>query len=238
MTGYPCGLLSLYQGERFAFFVECNDMDDVILHHGDYLEYMRGMESGSFYIVTDPPYGIFACGGKWGKKDQLQWDRKPAMGIDKLVALGRESIIWGGNYFSLPPSRGWLVWHKRDAVPSAASVELAWTSLDMNSRIIDQTISATNPERCGHPTQKPIRVMLFSLSFLPKNITVFDPFMGSGTTGVACIQTGRRFIGCEIDENYFNLARKRIEEAQGIGSLFDPRNTEQVDLFSEVPDEV
>ncbi|MFO0919664.1 MAG: DNA methyltransferase [Planctomycetaceae bacterium] len=181
---------------------------------GDCLEILPTLEAGSVdAVVTDPPYGIFDHGGKWGRKVDLQWDKEPAKNIESLIDFGQESIIWGGNYFKLPISRGWLVWFKRDAVPSAADVELAWTSLDMNSQIIDQTISATNAERCGHPTQKPLRVMEFSLSFVRSGITVLDPFMGSGTTGVACIRTGRKFIGIEKEPRYFDIARKRLERA-------------------------
>jgi len=141
----------------------------------------------------------------------LQWDRqKPD--ISPLLQLGKCQIIWGGNYWQLPPSRGWLVWYKRDSVPSAADCELAWTSIDMNARHIDHTIAATNAERIGHPTQKPLRVMIWTLGFLPCECSVIvDPYMGSGTTGIACIRTGRRFIGIELDPAYFEIARKRIE---------------------------
>lgn len=187
--------------------------------------------SGFDAIVTDPPFGIYACGGKWGHKSDLQWDREPATGIVEMVS-GKPSIIWGGNYFPLPPSRGWLVWFKRDAVPSAASVELAWTSFDMNSRLIDQTIAATNAERLGHPTQKPLRVMLWSLSFLPDGCdTILDPFMGSGTTLIAAIRTGRKAIGIERDEKYFDIALKRIQGCEGKGSLFETAKPEQAEMF-------
>lgn len=185
-------------------------------------------------VVTDPPYGIFDHGGKWGKKFSLEWDRpdkKP--NIDTLLEIGTAQIIWGGNYYELPPSRGWLVWHKRDRVVTAADCELAWTSLDMNTRLIDQTISATNSERCGHPTQKPIRVMIWTLSFIPDCELVLDSFMGSGTTGIACLRTGRRFIGIEIDPRYFQIAKERIERelAQGILCLPEPAPHKQTALI-------
>jgi len=173
-------------------------------------------------IVTDPPYGIFACGGKWGHKSDLQWDKRPAFVGDMLDFC--ECFFWGGNYFALPPSRGWLVWHKRDAVPSAASVELCWTNKDMNARLVDATIAATNPERCGHPTQKPLAVMEFTLSFC-NACAVFDPFMGSGTTGVACVRLGRQFIGIEKEPRYFDIAVKRIKAELERAPLFEPKPT-------------
>ena len=172
-------------------------------------------------VITDPPYGIFACGGKWGKKADLQWD-KEAPDISVLLDAANEVIVWGGNYFPLPPSRGWLVWYKRDSVPSAADVELAWTNIDMNARLIDQTIAATNAERAGHPTQKPLRVMLWTVGFVPNAQTILDPFMGSGTTGVAAAQMGRKFIGIEREPKYFDIACERIERAYAQGTLFDP----------------
>lgn len=183
--------------------------DAVTIYCGDYREVLP--VSGIDAVVTDPPYGILDYGGKWGRKSELTWDRKPAENLETLLGFG-PAIIWGGNYFSLPPSRGWLVWFKRDSVPSAASVELAWTSLDMNSRLIDQTISATNGERCGHPTQKPLRVMTWSISFIPDSRVILDPFMGSGTTLRAAKDLGRKAIGIEIEERYCEIAAKRMAQ--------------------------
>jgi len=179
-------------------------------------------------ILTDPPYGLaFAAQPtKWQRRDGKvaeDWDNAPAP--DWLMGLMREKagtlIVWGGNYYSLPPTRGWLAWRKPDAPPSMADLELAWTSMDMNSKMLEQSISATNAERVGHPTQKPLRVMAWSLSFAPEAQTVCDPFMGSGTTGVACAQLGRKFIGIELERKYFDIACRRIEDAQRQAKLFE-----------------
>lgn len=210
---------------------------DCTLYRGDCLAVLPTLAAGSVdAVVTDPPYGIYACGGKWGKKTELQWDKSPAVGIENIVRLGRYAVVWGGNYFSLPPSRGWLVWFKRDSVPSAADVELAWTSFDMNARLIDQTIAATNMERIGHPTQKPLRVMEWTLSFLPDDAqTILDPFMGSGTTGLACVRTGRKFIGVELEPRYFDIACRRIENEYAKRALFEPvpHREVQTTIFAE-----
>jgi site-specific DNA-methyltransferase (adenine-specific)/modification methylase len=171
-------------------------------------------------VVTDPPYGIANKGGKWGKKAEHHWDTEAPDFLSDLLALGDEAIVWGGNYFSLPPSRGWLAWRKPDRVPSAADFELAWTSKDMNARLIDHSIGATNAERVGHPTQKPERVMRWTLSFLPNAQTILDPFMGSGTTGVAAVKMGKTFVGVEREERYFEIACRRIEDAQRQGDMF------------------
>jgi site-specific DNA-methyltransferase (adenine-specific) len=187
---------------------------DATLYLGDCRDFLGSLRADA--CVTDPPYGIGHLGGKWGRKAEHAWDRSPA--DVSFVTAFPEAIVWGGNYYAMPPSRGWLVWYKRDAVPSAADVELAWTSIDMNAALIDQTIAATNAERCGHPTQKPLRVMEWSLGFI-RGKTILDPFMGSGTTGVACIQLGRKFIGIEIEPKYFDIACRRIEEATKQGDL-------------------
>ena len=139
------------------------------------------------------------------------WDDEPA-DVSGLLELAPLVAIWGGNYYPLPPSRGWLVWHKPDAVPSMSNAELAWTNQDRNTRQISWTIAATNAERLGHPTQKPVRVMAWTLEQLgvPKGATVLDPYMGSGTTGIACIRLGMNFIGIERDAAHYKTACDRI----------------------------
>ena len=183
-------------------------------------------------ILTDPPYGIcFAAQPTlWQRKAGKQaedWDNEPPPAwLFGLMAEKADSlIIWGGNYYGLPQTRGWLSWKKPDAPPSMAHFELAWTSMDMNARQIEHSIGATNGERCGHPTQKPLRVIDWSLSFAPTAQTVCDPFMGSGTTGVACVNAGKHFVGIERERRYFDMACERIERAAAQGKLFMPANT-------------
>jgi site-specific DNA-methyltransferase (adenine-specific) len=205
---------------------------DATLYLGDCREVLGDLPLADL-LCTDPPYGILDYGGKWGRKAELDWDQAPACNIGQLLASAPAHAIWGGNYFELPPSRGWLVWFKRDSVPSAADVELCWTSRDMNARLIDQTIAATNAERVGHPTQKPLAVMRWTLSFFPDAQTVLDPFAGSGTTGVAAIQLGRKFIGIEAAPKYFDMACRRIEQAYAQRPLFEaepPKPQEQLGL--------
>lgn len=175
-------------------------------------------------VVTDPPYGIgFAAQPtKWQRRagnDPEAWDDS-TVDIAPLLTLGAKQVVWGGNYYTLPPSRGWLSWFKPDAPPSMASIELAWTNLDRNSRQISQSIGATNAERVGHPTQKPLAVMMFTLREIGDAETILDPFMGSGTTGVAAVRLGRRFLGIEIEPKYFDISVRRIEEATRQPDLF------------------
>lgn len=175
----------------------------------------------AYAVITDPPYGLGSKlnGGSWG--NVTEWDE--LVDLYWLFDLAPIVAIWGGNYHALPASRGWLVWHKPDAPPSMANVELCWTNQDMNARMISHTIAATNAERVGHPTQKPLRVMKWCLQMLgvPNGATVVDPYMGSGSMGVACVQTGRNFVGAERDPGYFAIAQKRLRDAAAQPFLLD-----------------
>jgi site-specific DNA-methyltransferase (adenine-specific)/modification methylase len=168
-------------------------------------------------VVTDPPYGIgFASqpttGGRARGQAKEMWDEERAEGLQRMLALAPVLVVWGGNYYALPPSRGWLSWYKPDAPPSMASLELAWTNRDQNARQISWSIAATNAERVGHPTQKPVRVMAWCMeqAKVPKGALVLDPYMGSGTTGIACIRLGMNFIGIERDAAHYKTACDRI----------------------------
>lgn len=188
---------------------------------GDCLEVMK--ELGRFdAVVTDPPYGLAEKlqGGSWGKKFKGVYEDWDAQAPSADLFGGVPSIVWGGNYIGLPPSRCWLVWYKRDAVRTMADCELAWTNFDANARVFDWTIAATNAERVGHPTQKPIALMEWCLSFLPNATTILDPFMGSGTTLVACQRMGRQGTGIELDPEYFEIACKRVDEASRQPDMF------------------
>jgi site-specific DNA-methyltransferase (adenine-specific) len=188
--------------------------------------------------VTDPPYGIAAAwkggfGRGWGKARQESelrnsWDQAApdAEFLLSLVSCAKEAVLWGGNYFDLPPSRGWLVWNKPERGFSLAEAELAWTNIDTVIRVLDAVRSDSGRE---HPTQKPLAVMQWSISRL-KGQTILDPFMGSGTTGVACAKLGRRFVGIEIEPKYFDIAVKRITAAYAeprLPGLDQPKPTQE-----------
>jgi site-specific DNA-methyltransferase (adenine-specific)/modification methylase len=208
------------------------------LYLGDCLEVMREFDDNSVdAVITDPPYGIdVATNYAERKRTALAQcnNFKPIVGDDKpfdpkpflkfpVVAL------FGANYYSekLPPSGGWIVWDKLDGLVSQREIgfndnsdcEFIWTNKGNAARIIrhrwmgamkgsEQTVARV------HPTQKPVVLMKKLIKYLtdPGDV-VFDPYLGSGTTGVACAQLGRRFIGVEIDPDYFEIARKRIEVA-------------------------
>jgi site-specific DNA-methyltransferase (adenine-specific)/modification methylase len=197
---------------------------DATLYHGDCLEILPTLPRVDA-VVTDPPYGIgFAAQPtKWQRRagqSPEAWDDSTELRLPDLLKLGDVQVVWGGNYYQLPPSRGWLSWLKPDAPPSMAHFELAWTNQDRNAKQIKHSIGATNAERVGHPTQKPLAVMEWTLHQFPDAESVLDPFMGSGTTGVACANLGRKFIGIEIERKYFDIACERIEAAYAQHRLF------------------
>lgn len=175
--------------------------------------------------LTDPPYGIGIADNpvrqKHARKD---WDAQ-AIGDDHVRAMrltSTEQIIWGGNYFRLPPSRGFLVWDKKQPENfSLAMCEQAWWSRDTNAKVFSRSVLSYGKE---HPTQKPVALMEWCLGFLPDASTILDPFMGSGTTLVACQRLGRNGTGIELDPDYFAIACKRVDEA-----------TRQPDLFIQPP---
>lgn len=204
---------------------------DATLYLGDCLEILPTLGRVDA-CVTDPPYGL---GDKWaggggGKRSSWRFDPKEAHSWDMqapdfvpdLVAPFDEAIVWGGNYFALPPSRCWLVWDKKqNDAWTTAQCELAWTNLDRPVRAfrLAQCEQASEGLK-EHPTQKPLSLMMWCIKWVSGR-TILDPFMGSGTTGVAALQFGRKFIGIEIDPGYFDIACKRIEEAWKQPRLFE-----------------
>lgn len=196
---------------------------DCTLYLGDCLEVMPTLGKVDA-VVTDPPYGIgIAANPVRQKHEKKDWDNFSATNkhIDAILKISSEQIIWGGNYFSLPPSRGFLVWDKLQPSDfSLAMCEQAWWSKDTNAKIYKRSVTSYYKE---HPTQKPIDLMEWCILKINYE-TILDPFMGSGTTGVACVKLGRKFIGIELDEKYFDIACKRIEEAY-----------KQPDMFIEPP---
>jgi len=195
-------------------------------------------------VVTDPPYGIGADlgAGKSAKHwtavtGESRWDAQPIAFMDEIVAAGKSAVIWGGNYYALPPTACWLIWDKETAgITTFADCEVAWTNLDKAMRLKRHLWSGPYmkiKEDRHHPTQKPLAIMQWAIE-QTTGATILDPFMGSGTTGVAAIKLGRKFIGIEIEPKYFDIACRRIEEAWKQPRLFEePRpKAEQLSLIT------
>lgn len=191
-------------------------------------------------VVTDPPYGIDFTQRTTGNKilgDNRPFDPSP------FWEIADEHLFWGAENFAhrLFPGR-WLVWIKRAveiaAPKSYGDCEIAWHSLPgcikAHRHISDGCIrqGAEHGIVRLHPSQKPIAVMEWCLKFV-KGQMILDPYMGSGSTGVACVKLGRKFIGIDLEKKYFDIACKRIEDAYKQPDLFieQPKKAEQIGLL-------
>lgn len=206
---------------------------DAELWHGDCREILPALGQVDA-VITDPPYGIgvskmtLGNGKRRIERGEQDWDSAPpnAELLASLVGMSSVAVMWGGNYFSLPPSRCWLVWDKCTGANSFADCELAWTNIDsVVKKLSIPWVGANAKDESGervHPTQKPLRLMRWCIEQAGNPATVLDPFMGSGTTGVAAVEMGCKFVGIERDKRYFDIACERIERAQAQGQMFAP----------------
>jgi site-specific DNA-methyltransferase (adenine-specific) len=202
---------------------------DATLYLADHRDVLPGLE-GVDACVTDPPYGIgFAAqptmyARKSGQQADDWDDAAPAEDVLRIASSFGKVAIWGGNYFGLPPSRGWLVWLKPDSAPSMADLELCWTNVDQNARAFHKSVKSSALEKdmaAGfHPTQKSVALMEWTIERVGARGPVLDPYMGSGTTGVAALRLGLPFIGIERKPKYFDIACRRIEQAYNQRPLF------------------
>jgi DNA modification methylase len=203
----------------------------IVIYHGDAREVLPTLGQVDL-VLTDPPYGIGEARGKNKSRTNLgvardygvaEWDDAPPP--DWLFGLLREmsryQIIFGGNYFNLPPSSCWLVWDKENGANDFADCELAWTNLPKAVRrirwrwagMLQEVMGAAKEERV-HPTQKPLAVMRWAITNAPDDCgLVLDPFMGSGTTLRAAKDLGRRAIGVEREEQYCEIAATRLSQS-------------------------
>jgi len=202
----------------------------------DCLEVMRGMEDNSVDLVlTDPPYGIkrdkgFGGFGGFGKpiarrkySDDWDNDRPSKEYFDEMLRVSKNAIIFGGNYFAdiLPQGKHWIVWDKLNTMPTFGDCELIWTNIARNStkKITFEYNGLLGKEQHRqHPTQKPLYLMTNIINTYSKeNNIILDPFLGSGTTAVACKELNRNYIGIEISPEYCKIAERRL--AQGVLGL-------------------
>jgi DNA modification methylase len=198
----------------------------ITIYHGDCSEVVEsfGLHWGEKLfdlLLTDPPYGIGNDGQKesngahGGRKayEFRGWDAAPPPPplLMALCALARVQIIWGGNYFSLPPTQKWLVWDKGQRI-NQSDGELAWTSMNGALRIFTLNRVELMLDGAVHPTQKPEVLMRWCMDQAGDPATVFDPFMGSGSTLVAAKRLGKLSVGIEREERYCEIAARRLQQ--------------------------
>jgi len=210
---------------------------DCTLYLGDCLEVMPTLGKVDA-VVTDPPYGILSASGSaatrrpGGNSDNgvCEWDTSLTPdAVAALLAVANDTMIWGGCHIALPATFGYLIWDKVCEGLNFGEVEYCWTTKRFAPRMFRLRAAGMDGGKT-HPTQKPIELMQWCLGFVPDATTILDPFMGSGTTGVACVKLGRKFIGIELDEGYFDIACKRIADAYRQPDFFveRPKPAEQV----------
>lgn len=209
--------------------------DNGVLLHGDCAAIMPELEQMDL-VLTDPPYGIKVGGARGkiggargikGRKKKFHpkeygeclWDKsRPTQKIfDMMLSISKHQIIFGGNYFIdyLQPTPCFLVWDKKNGNSFFADCELAWTSFSSATRIIKYRWNGCmqeTPETRYHPTQKPVGLFLWILDKYSKSgDSILDPFLGSGTTAIACERLNYKWIGIEKEEKYCEVATQRIE---------------------------
>ena len=211
--------------------------DGIVLYNCDWRDLDPALLKADALIV-DPPYGLGEAAGKnasrnkpFGSPTQLgkrvvyakdygddDWDHEPpsAEDIERLRSLAPHQIIWGGNYFHLPPSRCWLVWDKVNGESDFADCELAWTNLDKAVRLYRYMWNGMlkeNPEVRVHPTQKPRALLSWCLTLFPKDVkSVVDVYAGSGTVAVACKAMGLSCVCVEREEKYCREIVDRLRQ--------------------------
>lgn len=213
------------------------------VHNIDCIEYMRTLPDKAFSLaIADPPYGIREAGGQTGGSGKLKgrvfnngridrWDNAPsAEFFSELLRVSENAIIWGGNYFALPPTRCFVCWDKVQPWENFSQVEFAWTSFSGPALLFRYD------NRTGgkiHPTQKPVELYAYLLQkFATTGGVIFDPMMGSQSSRIAAHKLGFDFVGCELDEDYFAQGCARYErECLGISVAENGKRYQQTQLF-------
>jgi DNA modification methylase len=209
MTDWPCKDKIYYEAPEGVIY--CGDCRDILPH-------LPKVD----LVLTDPPYGIKADKENAHSSirdnplwDESKWDYERQVDGLKLALMHSDNTaVFGGNYYTdiLPVSSGWLAWLKPQASTgfSLADMELCWTSLNIAAR----TKMFNRRDGNLHPTQKPVEVISWIISFFPEaRGVILDPFLGSGTTAVCAKKLGRRFIGIEISEKYCQIAVERLRQS-------------------------
>ncbi len=186
----------------------------------DCMEYMKTCSDNAFNLaIVDPPYGLPKRSAQWSgklKNRKIQemhikgWDIPPDKNyFDELFKVSKNQIIWGGNYFYLPPNRGFIVWDKKQPWPNFSACEYAWNSIDGVSKMF---VYDNRQDTKQHPTQKPIKLYEWLLdNYAKKGDRILDTHLGSGSSAIAAHRMGFDFVGCEIDKNYFQAAQRRFD---------------------------
>lgn len=208
----------------------------------DCMEYMATQPDGAFDLaVVDPPYGIWGSGFNMGARKlrgralnrlPTDWDKKPPGPeyFSELFRVSKNQIIWGGNYFDLPPARCVICWDKQQAWENFSQWEMAWTSFKRPAAIFHHQNSSREPGKI-HPTQKPVRLYEWLLhKYAKPGQRVLDTHLGSGSSAIAAYRYGIDFVGCELDADFFKGAQSRVAAATAqLGIPVNPAEVSRCD---------
>ena len=199
-------------------------------------------------VLTDPPFGmgnfVQATGRLRGRGEgvgkAVEWNDSPPDAA--VFALIREKsthrVIWGANFFNcFEADGGAIVWIKRQRMPNFSKADIAACTHFKKTETVEipwTNFTVAHEAETGHPCERPVRLYEWCLDYMPKGVTVGDPFMGSGSCGVAAVRMGRKFTGIEREPRYFDVACQRIERAYAQGQLIPheaPKKPEQMGVF-------
>lgn len=202
-------------------------MNESITYNRDCMDVTRLYPDKHFDLaIVDPPYGLKkdTFHGRGKLKDRFMnrhagevegWDTCPDPSyFEELFRVSRNQIIWGGNYFNLPPCRCFIVWDKQQPWENFSQAEIAWTSFDKPAKMFRRfPYRKTNIpwERKIHPTQKPVELYDYLLErFARPGDKILDTHLGSGSSRISAMKHGCPFIGCEADPAYFSAQEERF----------------------------
>jgi len=203
-----------------------------MIYNQDCMDAMKDMSDNQFDLaIVDPPYGINAGSKTYGKRKikhtKKDWDKETPKDLffEELFRVSKKQIIWGGNYFKLPLTNGWIVWDKdRKKETTFSDGEMAWTNflnLLKITKIKYDGFLGADPDGRIHPTQKPVKLYEWLLmNYAKEGDTILDTHLGSGSIAIACHNLGFELTGYEIDKEYFEAAKKRIEQHKQQGRLW------------------
>lgn len=213
-----------YQSDRCTLY--CGDCLDILPHLGK-------VDA----VVTDPPFGIgnFVQTGGNVRGEAVEWnDAPPAPAVfEVLRSMSKHRIIWGANYFNCFEGAGALVWIKNQPMPNFSKAEIASVSWGAKVEMLSMTwTNFVNTKETDHPCERPVALYEWCCRQMPNDPRVIlDPFVGSGSCGVAAIRQGRCFIGIERKEKYCAIAARRIKEAEEVGQMFREAKPQQLSLL-------
>lgn len=183
----------------------------------DNMEMMARYPDNYFDLaIVDPPYGINIANNSFRQKQtKKDWDISipDILYFTELFRVSKEQIIWGGNYFDLPKSQGFIIWDKKQPYDfSSAMCEFAWASIQKPAKIYSKHVVTAEPNKI-HPTQKPVTLYDFCFDFakVEAGSKILDTHLGSGSSRISANKNKLNFVGFEIDEEYFNKQNKRYE---------------------------